>query len=121
MPHTDAAITVAAAPVSAQKPENGFSLVMRLPIVRTMRQPPVRVPMPIAACADRMIHHGTVFRSGRCMKWRCDAGSAKWCWLATSSPPMMPIVFCASFVPCESENAAADPSCARRNQRSTEP
>ena len=34
---------------------------------------------------------------------------------------MMPIVFWASLVPWESENAAADPSCARRNQRSTEP
>ena len=62
-------MTVAAAPVSAQKPENGLSLVIRLPIVRTIRQPPVRVPRPMAACADRMIHHGTTFRSGRCIQW----------------------------------------------------
>ena len=34
---------------------------------------------------------------------------------------MMPMVFWASLVPWESENAAADPSWARRNQRSTEP
>ena len=34
---------------------------------------------------------------------------------------MMPIVFWASLVPWESENAAAEPSWARRNQRSTEP
>ena len=34
---------------------------------------------------------------------------------------MIPIVFCASLVPCERENAAAEPSCARRNQRSTDP
>ena len=34
---------------------------------------------------------------------------------------MMPIVFCASLVPCESENAAAETSWPRRNQRSTEP
>ena len=42
-------------------------------------------------------------------------------WLATSSPPMMPMVFWASLVPWERENAAAEPSWARRNQRSTEP
>ena len=34
---------------------------------------------------------------------------------------MMPIVFWASLVPWDSENAAAEPSWARRNQRSTEP
>ena len=33
---------------------------------------------------------------------------------------MIPIVFCASFVPCEREKNAAETSCARRNQRSTE-
>ncbi len=99
IPQTDAAMTVAAAPVSAQKPENGFSFVMRLPIVRTIRQPPVSVPRPIAACAERMIHQGIVFMSGRCMKWRCEPGSSKSARFATSRPPMIPIVFCASFVP----------------------
>ena len=114
-------MTVPAAPVSAQNPEKGFSFVMRLPIVRTMRQPPVRVPRPMAACAVRMIHHGMTFRFGRCIQCRLDAGSANRSWLATRRPPMMPMVFCASLVPWDSENAAAEPSCARRNQRSTEP
>ena len=59
--------------------------------------------------------------SGRCIQWRRETGSANSVWLATSRPAMMPIVFCASLVPCDSENAAAEPSCARRNQRSTEP
>ena len=77
MPQTEAAMTVAAAPVSAQKPEKGLSFVIRLPIVRTIRQPPVNVPRPIAACAERMIHQGTTFRSGRCIQWNPDAGSAK--------------------------------------------
>ena len=34
--------------VSAQNPPNGRSLVIRLPIVFTMRQPPSAVPRPIA-------------------------------------------------------------------------
>ena len=34
--------------VSAQKPPNGRSLVIRLPIVFTIRQPPSAVPRPIA-------------------------------------------------------------------------
>jgi hypothetical protein len=32
---------------------------------------------------------------------------------------MIPIVFCASLVPCPREYAAADPSWITRNQRST--
>src|SRR5205085_5417320 len=43
--------SVRAAPVSAQKPPTGLSFVMRVPIVRTMRQPPESVPNPMAACA----------------------------------------------------------------------
>ncbi len=34
--------------VSAQNPPNGRSLVIRLPIVFTMRHPPSAVPIPIA-------------------------------------------------------------------------
>ena len=40
-----------APPVSAQKPWNGRSRVMREPIVCTMRQPPISVPSPIARVA----------------------------------------------------------------------
>src|SRR5262245_40961349 len=39
---------VMAPAVSAQKPPTGFSLVRRIPIVRTMRQPPKAVPSAIA-------------------------------------------------------------------------
>ena len=39
---------VHAAPVSAQKPSTGRSLMIRWPIVLTMRQPPHNVPRPIA-------------------------------------------------------------------------
>src|SRR5437879_1958144 len=121
MPQIDARITVAAPPVSAQKPENGFNLVIRLPIVRTIRQPPVSVPRPIAAWAERMIQIGRSFMFGRYMKWYREEGSANSFWFATRRPAMMPMVFCASLEPWESENAAAEPSCARRNHRSTAP
>ena len=47
-----------AAPVSAQKPPNGFSFVSRMPIVFTMRQPPDSVPRPIASWHDRITHIG---------------------------------------------------------------
>ena len=40
--------SVTAPPVSAQKPPTGFNLVMRWPIVLTMRQPPNSVPRPMA-------------------------------------------------------------------------
>ena len=49
MPRPVARNSVIAPPVSAQKPPTGFSLVMRMPIVLTMRQPPNSVPRPIAA------------------------------------------------------------------------
>ena len=41
--------------------------------------------------------------------------------LATSARKMMPIVFCASFVPCESENSAPEASCPSRKPRVTTP
>lgn len=37
----------------------GLSFVSRIPIVLTMRQPPARVPRPIAAWADSTTHRGT--------------------------------------------------------------
>ena len=51
--------SVIAPPVSAQQPPTGFSLVMRCPIVFTMRHPPAIVPNPIAAPAAMMTHVGT--------------------------------------------------------------
>ena len=49
MPSSVAANSVMAPPVSAQKPWNGRSRVMRDPIVCTIRQPPISVPSPMAA------------------------------------------------------------------------
>ena len=75
-----------AADVSAQNPPLGFRRVSRPPIVWTIRQPPLKVPRAMAACADRITQTGT---------WnvRCKPD-------ATKTPVIMPIVFCASFVPC---------------------
>src|SRR3954464_16100177 len=50
---------VAAPPVSAQKPCIGVSLVMRRPMVRTMRQPPISVPIAIAAWHESTTQKGT--------------------------------------------------------------
>ena len=48
-----------AAPVSAEKPPIGCSLVIFVPIVLMMRQPPDSVPSPMAVCAMRITHSGT--------------------------------------------------------------
>ena len=50
---------VIAPAVSAQKPPTGRSLVIRIPIVFTMRQPPAIVPRPSAAWAARTTQKGT--------------------------------------------------------------
>src|SRR4030043_615401 len=46
--------------VSAQKPSIGLNLVIFCPIVLTIRQPPVKVPIAIAACALRTTQRGTM-------------------------------------------------------------
>src|SRR5215217_9533986 len=51
VPVSVAYASVTAAAVSAQKPPTGFSFVIFVPIVCTMRQPPDNVPNAIAACA----------------------------------------------------------------------
>ena len=48
-------MTVAAA-VSAAKPFTGLSAVMRMPMVRMIRQPPVAVPRPIASAQITLTH-----------------------------------------------------------------
>ena len=49
MPKADAANSMIEPPAEAQKPLCWSSLVMRLPIVSMIFQPPDRVPRPIAA------------------------------------------------------------------------
>ena len=51
--------SVMAPAVSAQKPPTGRSLVIRIPIVFTMRQPPLIVPRASAACAASTTQNGT--------------------------------------------------------------
>src|SRR5581483_2987861 len=48
IPSVEARKRVSAPPVSAENPPTGLSLVIRWPIVLTMRQPPNRVPSAIA-------------------------------------------------------------------------
>jgi hypothetical protein len=49
MPRAVARNSEMAPPVSAAKPCGGSRWVRRMPMVRTMRHPPSRVPSPIAA------------------------------------------------------------------------
>src|SRR5579875_3382803 len=66
MPRALARPRAVALAVSAQKPPTGLSLVMREPMVWTMRQPPESVPRPIAVAATAMTQSGT-WKLG--MKW----------------------------------------------------
>ena len=78
--------SVAAPPVSAQNPCIGVSLVMRNPMVRTIRQPPIRVPRAIAAWQASTTQNGT---ENSWPRWPSEY----------SSTAMMPMVFCASLPP----------------------
>src|SRR6201999_2391749 len=98
--------SVAAPPVSAQKPCIGVSLVIRNPMVRTMRQPPIRVPNAIEAWQARTTQNGTV---NSVPSLPCEY----------KSTAMMPMVFCASLPPWPSEYSEAEPNCRMRNARST--
>ena len=59
MPPSAVPMSVTAPAVSAEKPPMGRSLVMRMPIVFTMRQPPAIVPSPSAAWAAKITQNGT--------------------------------------------------------------
>src|SRR5713226_7697984 len=98
--------SVAAPPVSAQNPCIGVSLVIRNPMVRTIRQPPIRVPSAIAAWHDSTTQNGTENSAPRCP---CEYRSTA----------MMPMVFCASLPPWPSEYSEADTNCRMRKARST--
>src|SRR3954452_780313 len=105
-PRKVAANSVAAPPVSAQNPCIGVSLVIRNPMVRTMRLPPIRLPTAIAAWHDSTTQNGTEKCSPR---WPCEYNSTA----------MMPMVFCASLPPWPSEYSDAEANCRMRNARST--
>src|SRR6201999_3855062 len=98
--------SVAAPPVSAQKPCIGVSLVIRSPMVRTIRQPPISVPSAIEAWQASTTQNGTEKCAPRCP---CEY----------SSTAMMPMVFCASLPPWPSEYSDAEANCRIRTARST--
>src|SRR6266852_2868848 len=98
--------SVAAPPVSAQNPCIGVSFVIRRPMVRTIRQPPIRVPSAIAAWHDSTTQNGTENSAPR---RPCE----------NSSTAMMPMVFCASLPPWPSEYSDAEANCRIRKARST--
>jgi len=87
MPSPVARNSVIAPLAEAQNPPTGFSLVIRMPMVLTMRQPPKSVPRPIAAWQASTTQKG----SGSLVLESPDA---------MSSIQMMPMVFCASLPPC---------------------
>src|SRR5882757_818450 len=97
---------VAAPPVSAQNPCIGVSRVIRRPMVRTMRQPPISVPSAIAAWQASTTQNGT---ENSVPRWPSEY----------SSTAMMPMVFCASLPPWPSEYSEAEPNCRMRKARST--
>src|SRR6266516_888252 len=117
IPKCEETNSVIAPAVSAQNPPNGVSFVIRWPIVFTIRHPPAIVPSPMAAPAATMTQGG--MRSAS-VRWNNVIGKfTNSAWLVTNSATMMPIVFCASFVPCPREYSAADTSCSTRNDLST--
>src|SRR6185295_14136824 len=59
IPSSVAANSMIEPPVSAQQPCTGVSLVILLPIVWTMRQPPASVPIAIAAWQAMTTGNGT--------------------------------------------------------------
>src|SRR6185369_10770355 len=97
---------VAAPLAEAQKPPTGRSLVMRMPMVRTMRHPPSKVPSAMAAWQASTTHSGRESVP--------EDRSA-----AINSIQIMPMVFWASLLPCPRLYNAAETYCAERNQRST--
>jgi hypothetical protein len=94
-PRRDEASSTAVDDVSAAKPCGDSVSARPLPIVRMMRHPPAYVPLPMARPASRVTHHG---------------GAEPWrrCPDVMSSRVMMPIVFCASPVPCASDTIEAE-------------
>ena len=92
----------------AAKPCAGSILMIRLPIVRMIRQPPTYVPSAIAVAADTITQFGT-------------SSLGETFPLAIRARKMMPIVFWASLVPCASENRLPDTIWPSRNPRETTP
>ena len=89
--------SVAAAAVSALIPPTGCSLVIREPMVFTIRQPPKASRARSPSWADSTTHSGTGAFTGTT-------------FAPISTARMTPIVFCASLAPCPRLKAAAETS-----------
>src|SRR5687768_6645027 len=118
MPSADAAMITDAALVSAAKPLIGCSFTSLWPSVLMMRQPPAAVPAAITMAQVNLIQRSmslfsSAFREG-CRNASHDGrlSSVPADCAPTSASAMMPIVFCASFMPCAKPMPAADTSCA---------
>src|SRR5882724_8373412 len=84
----------------------GVRRVIRKPMVRTIRQPPISVPSAIAVWHASTTQNGI---SKWSLRWPCEY----------SSTAMMPMVFCASLPPWPSEYSDAETNCRMRKARST--
>src|SRR6185437_1341968 len=114
----------AADEVSAANPLIGCSLTILWPSVLMMRQPPPAVPAAITSAHTTFTHTGIVKVSALPGMRRNDShagkSSSRCAAVApTSANAMMPMVFCASFMPCDTPIAAADTSCALPNSALT--
>ena len=87
---------------SAANPCGDSTVVIRLPIVLMIRQPPLAVPSAIDSAQPNLTQNGT-------LKWA--ALMSPW---AISASEITPIVFWASLVPCASDTSDAEPICPYR-------
>src|SRR4051812_1231973 len=104
MPWAEVKNNMAAAADSAQTPPTGLMRVSLVPIVFTMRHPPVSVPSAMAVCAESTTHSGT-------------SEFLPTSPVAMSRARITPIVFCASLAPWPRLYAPADTSCMCRKPR----
>ena len=94
-PRWEEARMVTLAEVSAAKPCGACTSTMPLPIVRMIRQPPDKVPRPMARPEVRMTHV-------------CGPVPAAWYPLVINTKVITPIVFCPSDVPWASATMDAE-------------
>ena len=101
-----AVIITDAAEASAAKPLIGSILKIFVPIVLMIFQPPMDVPSAIAVAAAILTHSCTSI--------------SDWKPAVTKAKVMIPIAFCASFVPCVNDWNAAVIICIVRKPLFTE-
>src|SRR5699024_8891391 len=117
MPNSEAARITMAELVSAAKPLMGCSLTILWPSVVMMRQPPPAVPAAMTSAHNTMTHEGMSkppsVDSGMRRKDSQDGNESKVpaAVAPASASATIPMVFCASFMPCDRPMTAADRIC----------